>query len=60
MEQIEKKRSKLKKFFSQTAPVDGMNWFNSKLFYSIGLLEKLKFSQTDSNDEMNWSTPKLA
>ena len=45
--------------FSQTEPVDGMNWFNSKLYYSIGLLEKLKFSQTDSNDELNWSTPKL-
>ena len=44
--------------FLKSEPVDGMNWFTSKLYCSISLFEKLKFSQTDSNYEMNCSTPK--
>ena len=39
--------------FSQTDPVDEMNWLTSKLHSSISLLLKLSFLQIDSNYEMN-------
>ena len=53
MKQIEKKT------FSQTDPVDGMNWFNSKLQSSISLLAISKFLQTDPVYELNRKSSKF-
>ena len=45
--------------FSQTEPVDGMNWFTSKLQSSNSLLEVSKFLQTDPVYELNWNSSKF-